>query len=137
MKMAHGVSRMPHITPEVIGAKLILRGIHLDLTDAMRDIIHDKVGKLLRHEPRIDRVRVDVELDKVHNGKQHFISKGHIEIGGPDMVASVSDENAYKSVSLLIDKLDGLLRKRHSEHKEKVHHPHAVDLDAAIPKAVS
>ncbi len=126
---------MPHITPEVIDAKLILRGIHLELTDAMRSIIHDKVGKLLRHEPRIDRVRVDVEHDQVHNGKPHFIAKGHIEISGPDMVASVSDENAYKAVSLLIDKLDGLLRKRHSEHKEKMIHPRPVDLDAALPKA--
>ena len=31
--------RMPHITPEVIGAKLILRGIHLNLTDnAMKEL---------------------------------------------------------------------------------------------------
>lgn len=128
---------MTPVTPADIDAKLILRGIHLELTDAMRTVIHDKVGKLLRHEPRIDRVRIDLEHDKVHNGKQHFIAKGHIEISGPDMVASVSDANGYTAVNLLIDKLDGLLRKRHSEHKEKVHHPHPVELDVALPKAVS
>ncbi len=128
---------MTPITPEDVAAKLILRGIHLDLTDAMREAVHGKVGKLLRHEPRILRVRIDVEHDKVHNGKQHFIAKGHIEISGPDMVASVSDANAYTAVNLLIDKLDGLLRKRHSEHKEKVHHPHAVDVGADLPKATA
>ena len=127
---------MPHITPEVIGAKLILRGIHLNLTDAMKAVIHEKVGRLLRHEPRIDRIRVDVDLDKTKGALAHFIAKGHIEIGGPDLVASVDSDDAYKTVDLLMDKLDGLLRKRHSELKEKRHHPHAVDLGAPLPKAV-
>lgn len=125
---------MTPITPEIIDTKLILRGIHLELTDSMRAIIHDKIGRLLRHEPRIDRIRIDVQHDKVHNGREHFIAKGHIEIGGPDLNASVSTEDAYKSVGLLIEKLDGLLRKRHSTQKEKTLHPRPIDLDSALPK---
>jgi len=127
---------MPHITPEVIGAKLILRGIHLNLTDAMRSIIHEKVGRLLRHEPRIDRVRIDVDLDKTKGSQAHFVAKGHIEISGPDLNASVDSDDAYKSVDLLIDKLDGLLRKRHSELKDKRHHPHSIEFGGELPKAV-
>ncbi len=127
---------MLHITPEVIGAKLILRGIHLNLSDAMKAMIHEKVGRLLRHEPRIDRVRIDVDHDKTKGAKAHFVAKGHIEIGGPDLIASVDSDDAYKSVDLLIDKLDGLLRKRHSEHKEKRHHPHPVELGVPLPKTV-
>ena len=119
---------MPHITPEVIDAKLIIRGIHLNLTDSMKAMIHEKVGRLLRHEPRIDRVRIEVDIDRTKGSKAHFIAKGHIEISGPDLNASVDSEDAYKSVDLLVDKLDGLLRKRHSELKEKRHHPHAVEL---------
>ena len=99
---------MPHITPEVIGAKLILRGIHLDLTEAMKAIYHEKAARLLRHEPRIDRIRLDVELDKTKTAKDHFIAHGRIEIGGPDIVASADSEDAYKSVDLLTDKLDGI-----------------------------
>lgn len=129
-------SRMPHITPEVIGAKVILRGIHLDLTDAMKAIYNEKAARLLRHEPRIDRIRLDVELDKTKTAKDHFIAHGRIEISGPDIVASADSDDAYKSVDLLTDKLDGLLRKRHSELKEKRHHPHPVELDAPLPKTV-
>ena len=127
---------MPHITPEVIGAKVILRGIHLELTDAMKAIYNEKAARLLRHEPRIDRIRLDVELDKTKTSKDHFIAHGRIEISGPDIVASADSEDAYKSVDLLTDKLDGLLRKRHSELKEKRHHPHAVELDVDLPKAL-
>lgn len=128
---------MPHTTPEVIGAKVILRGIHLDLTDSMRVMINEKAARLLRHEPRIDRIRIDVELDRTKTAKDHFIAKGVIEISGPALVASVDSDEAYKSVDLLADKLDGLLRKRHSELKDKRHHPHAVELHGvALPKTV-
>ncbi len=128
---------MSNITPEFIASKLILRGIHLDLSDTMRSAFHEKVGRLLRHEPRIDRVRIDVDMDKTKGAQAHFVAKGQIEISGPDMVASVDSDSAYKSVDLLMDKLDGLLRKRHSALKEKRHHPHAVELGVDLPKAMA
>ncbi len=127
---------MTNITPEVIGAKLILRGIHLELTDAMKAIFHEKVGRLLRHEPRIDRIRIDVDHDKTKGAKAHFVAKGQIEISGPDLIASVDSEDAYKSVDLLINKLDGLLRKRHSALKEKRHHRHTIEVGGALPKEI-
>ncbi len=105
----------------VVGSKLLLRGIHVSLTQAMQAAIEEKAERLLRHEPRIVRVRIDVEKD--HRGSaQLFIAKGHIEIGGPDLVASVATEDAYKSVNLLIDKLDRLLRKRSTAHQSRRHH---------------
>ena len=94
-----------------VAAKVILRGIHLDLTDATRASIETKTERLFRHEPQILRLRIDVE--RSHGGGAWlFTAKGHIEIGGPDLQASVTTENAYKSVNLLIDKLDRMLRKR-------------------------
>lgn len=103
----------------------------------MKAIFNEKAARLLRHEPRIDRIRIDVELDKTKTAKDHFIAHGRIEISGPDIVASADSDDAYKSVDLLADKLDGLLRKRHNELKDKRHHPHAVELDgAALPKTV-
>jgi putative sigma-54 modulation protein len=77
-----------------------------------------------------------VELDKTKTTRSHFIAKAHLEISGPDLIASVDSEDAYKSIDLLVDKVDGLLRKRHSELKEKRHHPHAVELGAPLPKAL-
>lgn len=92
-------------------AKLILRGIHIGLTDAMKASIEAKAERLFRHEPRILRVRIDVERD-LRGRTRVFTAKGHIEIAGPDLRASVTTENAYHSLDLLIDKLDRMLRKR-------------------------
>lgn len=123
-----------HPTPEEIEKKLIVSGIHLELTDALKQIVRDKVARLLRHEPRIVRVRIDLEMDKTRAHGSQFIAKGHIEIGGPDLLASVASEDAYKSIDALVDKLDGSLRRRHSELKEKRHHPHGVEIGGALPK---
>ncbi len=52
----------------------------------------------------------------------------------PWQLASVASDDAYKSLDLLVDKLDGLLRRRHGLHKDKRNHPRAVELDTALPK---
>lgn len=92
-------------------AKLVLRGINLKLTAAMKTMFTEKVDRLLRHEPRIVRVRVDIEDDS-RGGVPRFAAKGHIEIAGPDLLASITTEDAYKSVDMLVDRLDRMLRKR-------------------------
>lgn len=100
--------------------KLLFRGIHLSLTDALRSALYEKADRLLRHEPRIDRLRIDIEHDATR-GREVFVAKGHIEIGGPDLIASVAADDAYKATDLLIDKLDRLLRRRTSLHKARRH----------------
>ncbi len=120
--------------PEDLAAKLILRGIHLDLTDALRNIVAQKAERLLRHNEHLIRIRIDLEYDKTRGSADQFIAKGHLEIGGPDLLASVATEDCYKSIDLLMDKLDRLIRRRHRRFKDKRNHPHAVELTSALPK---
>lgn len=92
-------------------SRLLLRGIHLWLTDAMKAVLESKAERLFRHEPRILRVRIDVERD-LRGRTRVFTAKGKIEIAGPDLTAAVTTEDAYTSINLLIDTLDRMLRKR-------------------------
>ena len=93
-------------TPQVL-----LRGIHLSVTEAMRVAIESKAARLIRHEPRLLRVRIDVE-NQPRGAAPWFVAKGYLEVQGPDRYASVGSDDAYKAVDLLIDKLDRQLRKR-------------------------
>ncbi len=111
-----------------------MRGIHLDLTDALRQAAIDKASRLLRHNGYIIRIRIDLELDKTRGVADQFLAKGHIEISGPDLIASVHSDDAYKSLDLLVDKLDSLLRTRHGRRKDKRNHPRAPELAAELPK---
>jgi putative sigma-54 modulation protein len=69
-----------HSTPD---AKLILRGLHVDLNDATKVLVETKAERLFRHEPRILRLRIDVARDAPGRAGL-FTAKGRIELAGPD-----------------------------------------------------
>ena len=114
--------------------EVIVSGIHLDLTPSLKFYVTEKVGRLLRHEERIVRIRVELEYDGKNDVVNPYIAKGHIVIHGPDMNCSVASDDCHKSVDLLVDKLDRMLRRRARLYKVKRKHPHAVELGALIPK---
>ena len=99
--------------PVDLAAKVIVRGIHLEITDAMRAQAEGVAERLLRHNDHLIRVRIDLQHDHTRGIGDQFIAKGHLEIGGPDLIASVASDDAYKSLDLLADKLDRILRDRH------------------------
>jgi putative sigma-54 modulation protein len=106
-----------HVSPVTLNPERVLvRGIHLELTEALRAAATEKAGRLLRHNDHIVRVRVDLEHDHTKGDRRAFLAKGHIEIAGPDLIATVASEDAYKSIDLLVDKLDRMLRER-SRHR--------------------
>ncbi len=92
-------------------APLLLRGVQLDLSDAMKQALESKAARILRHERRIVRVRI--EVGRRLRGRSHlFTAKGQLEIAGPDLCASVTNVDAYTTINLLMDRLDRMLRKR-------------------------
>jgi putative sigma-54 modulation protein len=117
--------------------EVIVSGIHLDLTPSLKTFVREKAGRLFRHEERIVRVRVELECDRSPAAGMQFKAKGHIAIQGPDMNATVQSEDCYKAISMLIDKLDRMLQRRHQLHRVKRNHPHPVEVAAAIPKALA
>ncbi|MDR2806787.1 MAG: ribosome-associated translation inhibitor RaiA [Puniceicoccales bacterium] len=85
---------------------VIISGVHLELTEALKQIVREKAEKLFRHEGRIIRVRFELIHVTTKDPEMEFIAKGHIEIQGPDIVASATSNDLYKSIDLLIQKLD-------------------------------
>ena len=116
--------------------ELIVSGIHLELTPSLKTFVSEKVERLFRHEERIIRVRVELECDPRQAVSNRFIAKGHVNINGPDLNATVSSDECHKAVSLMIDKMDRMLERRNSLNKVKRNHPHAVELDTELPKAM-
>jgi putative sigma-54 modulation protein len=116
--------------------EIIVSGIHLELTPSLKTFVREKAGRLFRHEERIVRMRVELECDRNPANGMQFKAKGHIEIHGPDMNASVQADECHKAISMLVDKLDRMLQRRHQLHRVKRNHPHAVELSSEIPKAL-
>jgi putative sigma-54 modulation protein len=117
--------------------ELIVSGIHLELTPSLKYFVREKADRLFRHEEQIVRMRVELEYEANEDVAARFKAKGHITIHGPDMNAVVASDECHKAVSLLIDKLDRMLRRRSRYFKVQRRHPHKIEYDVALPKATS
>jgi putative sigma-54 modulation protein len=116
--------------------ELIISGIHLDLTPSLKKFVQEKADRLFRHEERILRLRVELECDAKEKFGARFKAKGHVTIDGPALNASVSSDECHKALALLADKLDRMLSRRAQLFRTKRHHLHAIEFDAALPKAI-
>lgn len=116
--------------------EVIVSGIHLELTPSLKTFVQEKSDRLFRHQERIVRVRVELECDPKQAVSHRFTAKGHIQIHGPDMNASVSADECHKAVAMLIDKLDRMLERRSHMMKAKRQHVRITDLEEAVPDAL-
>ncbi len=120
---------------EDLASKIIMQGIHIELTAAMQEIIREKFAVLLRHNDRIIRINVNLHQDQTRGKNHHYSATGQVEISGPDIVATVRGDDAYNVLDGLVEKLDEQLRERHGRRKDKRNRPHEIELDAPLPKA--
>jgi ribosomal subunit interface protein len=91
----------------------------MELTDAIKDVVRDKMAKLFKHEPQIVRLRVELIHDthKVH--PKVFTARGQIAVNGPNVVVGVMSDDLYGAVDELVNKLDRQLRRRSRELKSR------------------
>jgi putative sigma-54 modulation protein len=102
--------------------EVIISGVHVDLTESLKAIVHEKARKLFNHDSKIIRVRVTLEMSKNRAHQDEFVAHGHIEIGGPDIEARAATEDLYKSIDLMVDKLDRQLIDVIKIEKDKRRH---------------
>ncbi len=121
-------------TNNTLESKLIMQGIHIELTESLKNAIRDKFAVLLRHNEFIIRINVRLHQDQTMGNEHHYQATAQIEIGGPDLIATADGKDAYVVLDDLVGKLDQLLERRHGRRKDKRNHPQEIELDAPIPK---
>lgn len=91
---------------------VIITGVHLELTEAIKSIVHEKMSKLFRHEPDIIRVRIELIRDVEKKDPNAFEAKGILELRGSNCVISAFSDDLYNAVDALEEKLLRKLRNR-------------------------
>jgi len=102
-------------------ASVVITGVHLDLTESIKCYVNGKAERLFRHDPKILRVHFELIHGRARDRSSEYAAQARIEVPGPDIVVRVSSDDLYKSVDLLMDKLDRSLRRRHRLVKVKRH----------------
>ncbi|WP_298440932.1 ribosome hibernation promoting factor [uncultured Ferrimonas sp.] len=88
-----------------------LTGHHVDITDALKEYVHEKFERLERHFDHINNVHVILEVQKLQQ-----IAEAKLNLNGGEVFAQHEHDNMYAAIDGLIDKLDRQVIK----HKEKI-----------------
>ena len=100
-----------------------ITGHHVEITNALRDYVTEKLGKLERHFDHVTNVHVVLSVEKLRQK-----AEATIQITGNDLFADAVDEDMYAAIDALADKLDRQIKK----HKEKISDHRGEGLKQAI-----
>lgn len=114
---------------------IIITGLNMELTDAIKGVVQEKVEKLFEHDEHIIRMRVELEYDQQKTHKKEFIAKGHLQVRGKDHNVHAETDNLYKSIDVMVSKLDRMIRRRSRLEKVKRKDVHDIDIPVYIPKS--
>ena len=88
-----------------------LTGHHVDITDALRAYVDDKIARLERHFDHVSNVHVILSVEKLNKK-----AEATVHIAGADVFADSVHEDMYAAIDALVDKLDRQVLR----HKEKL-----------------
>lgn len=120
--------------PSENSPEIIVSGLHFDLTPSLKMFVQRKAERLLRHDKKLSRVRMDVDCEQKRPGHGWFVVRGHLTSYGPGLYASGTSEDCHQAIAQVIDKLDRMLRRRAVSSKEKRNHPPLIDFPARLTK---
>ncbi|WP_204150783.1 ribosome-associated translation inhibitor RaiA [Leptolyngbya sp. CCY15150] len=108
--------------------KLVIQGKNIDITDAIREYVHQKIEKAVSHFQSYT-TEVDVHLSVARNPRINPKQTAEVTIyaNGTVVRAEESSENLYASIDLVANKIARQLRK----YKEKIQHKTRTPVKAA------
>ena len=95
-----------------------LSGHHVEVTDALRQYVGDKIKRIERHFDNVTDIQCILTVEKLEHK-----AEATIHVTGATLFADAVDENMYAAIDALADKLDRQVKK----HKEKTTDHHARD----------
>lgn len=88
-----------------------ISGHHVEVTDALRDYVSEKLERLARFNDEITSIQAILSVEK-----NRHIAEATIRAKGADLHANAEHEDMYAAIDLLSDKLDRQVVK----HKQKL-----------------
>lgn len=103
--------------------EIVIKGRHCEISERFREHVHEKLHRVDKYDQRKKIIRIDVQVVKERNPRQHDRSS-RVEITvrsrGPAIRAEAAAEDKMAALDASIDKLEARLRK--AVDRRRVHH---------------
>ena len=94
---------------------ILLHADGLTLTDDLKGLIEEKIGRLEQFAPRAVRVRVHLRRASAHPSPRQYIVRVLCELPGRDLTVAEYGRDPLTALDVVAVKLERLLRKRKTE----------------------
>ena len=95
--------------------QVTITGQHLEITDALRDYVNEKMDRVQRHFDHVTKTQVVLHVEKTRH-----IAEGNLSAKGTMINANGEAEDMYAAIDQMIDKLDRQVRR----YKTKIRDHH-------------
>ena len=92
--------------------QLSITGHHVEITEALRSYVEEKIQRIERHFDHVTNVHVVLRVEKLQQK-----AEATLHVSGGDIYADDTQEDMYAAIDGLIPKLDRQVLK----HKEMLH----------------
>jgi putative sigma-54 modulation protein len=96
--------------------QLSISGHHIDVTDALRTYVEEKLQKLERHYDHITNAHVILSVEKLRQR-----AEATVHISGAEVFADADCEDLYAAIDKLTDKLDRQIIKHKEKNQDRFH----------------
>ena len=99
-----------------------ISGHHISVTDAMNTSVREKLEKVERHFDQIQSIQVILSLDNSgasDGGKKSHKAEAIMRVSGKEMFVQAFDDDMYKAINEMADKLDRQVRKYKTRQEAK------------------
>jgi putative sigma-54 modulation protein len=96
--------------------QLSISGHHVDVTDALRAYVEDKLQKLERHYDHVTNAHVILTVEKLRQK-----AEATIHISGAELFADADCDDMYAAIDKLTDKLDRQILKYKEKNQDRFH----------------
>lgn len=99
-----------------------ISGHHISVTDAMNSAVREKLEKVERHFDQIQSIQVILSLDNSgasDGGQKSHKAEAILRVSGQEMFVQACDDDMYKAINEMADKLDRQVRKYKTRQERK------------------
>jgi putative sigma-54 modulation protein len=100
---------------------LTITGHHLEVTPALREYVHAKLGKVTRHFDQLVDINVRLSVENLKEKERRQKAAVTVHVKGRDISLEHAHEDLYAAIDQLADKLDRQV-VRHKDRVQDHHH---------------